>query len=733
MPDDKSDPKPAHSEYVDPVAEMMREKQGGVPSAEELEKEAAKAEASDESGSDDDLDSVLDSISGDDLEKALEELGAAQSPSADAEKAPEPQAQPAPTPEPPAEAAPEPQAQPSEEPAEEPSTPDAPSGAGAGDDFPDPEQLEEKREKTGTELVAPRQFDDGEVQRADDGEGKHIPLGERLIRKGVISRDQLDIALKIQRDHEGKGMLGAVLVDLGFITESTLGEVLAESSGVEQFDPKTSIIDPELIKKVPKDVAVQFKAVPILREGDQILVAMVDIYNVLAIDRIQRYFPKSLKMVPIHCTELDLAELINNYYDYELSIGGILREIESGEVDELVKNAATDEGYTNPTVRLVDAVLMDAVRSGASDIHLEPEGSFVRLRYRVDGKLIQVRSFHKDYWNAILVRTKIMSDMSITETRIPQDGRISCTVMGRKIDFRVATQPTIYGENVVLRILDKAKALLPMEKLGYSDVNIKNLTTALKRPEGVIIVTGPTGSGKTTTLYSVLNSINKPDVNIMTLEDPVEYQLPMIRQSNIRAAAGMDFASGVKSLLRQDPDIIFIGEVRDKDTAIMALRAAMTGHQVFTSLHTNDALGAIPRLVDVGVEPQMLAGSIIAAVAQRLARRLCPKCKTKRRATPEECRIMDVDQKAPPEIYAPAGCEHCGHRGYRGRVAISEVLLVDDVLDELIAKNATKSEMLRHLKQKGFVPMADDGVEKVLAGLLDVDELVRTIDMTERM
>lgn len=563
-----------------------------------------------------------------------------------------------------------------------------------------------------------------------------VSIGERLIERGLISKDQLEIATRVQKDRGDTSMVGTVLVELGFITESALGEVLTESTGVEQFNPKTTIIDPNLVKQIPKEVAQRYKAVPILLDEESVYVAMTDIYNVLAVDRIQRYFPKRFKMVPVHCSEADLMELIDNYYDYELSIDGILREMEalaqsSGE--DLVKITSEQEGYTNPTVRLIDALLVDAIRIGASDLHFEPEDSFVRLRYRIDGRLRLVRSFHKDYWMAIAVRIKIVSGMNIAETRVPQDGRITYNVMGRQIDFRVASQPTIHGENIVMRVLDRKKALITIEQLGYSDANVKVLMKALKRPEGIIVITGPTGSGKTTSLYSILSLINKPDINIMTLEDPVEYQLSMIRQSNIREGSGMDFVGGIKSVLRQDPDVIFVGEVRDENTATMALRASMTGHQVFTSLHTNDALGAIPRLVDIGIKPKLLAGAVICCIAQRLARKLCLKCKQKKQATADECRILGLDSAHPPELYHHVGCEACGHTGYKGRVAISEIILVDEGLDELIANEATHADMLRHITKKGFIPMAEDGIQKVIAGQTDLDELIETINMTDRL
>lgn len=564
-------------------------------------------------------------------------------------------------------------------------------------------------------------------------EGKSLPLGQRLLRKGLISKDQLETALKEQQKQGAhKKMLGTLLVEMGFITESALGEALTESSGVKQFDHRKNVLDPALIKKLPRETAIKCKAVPVSLDGDTISVAINDIYNIMAIDQIRRFFPGNFKIVPVYCSEADLLEIIDQYYGYEMSIDGILREIETGIGDKKQLSGEV-EGYVNPTVRLVDSMLMDAIKRGASDIHFEPEGSFLRLRYRIDGKMLQIRSFHKEYWAAIAVRIKIMADMNIAETRHPQDGRTTYYVSGREVDFRVATHPTVHGENIVMRILDKHKALVPLEKLGFSENNDRLLRKLLKRPEGIIIVTGPTGSGKTTTLYSVLNYINDVDINIMTLENPVEYQLPMIRQSDIREESGMDFVSGIKSLLRQDPDVIFVGEVRDEATANMAMRAAMTGHRVFTTLHTNDALAAIPRLIDIGIPPHLLSGSLICTMAQRLIRKLCETCKEEATASEDECRILGVDNTKPPKIYRHKGCPQCTGTGYKGRLAVNEILPVDKELDELIATGATRRAMMEHALGKGFIPMAQDGTMKVLMGITDVEELVRTIDMTERL
>ena len=555
-------------------------------------------------------------------------------------------------------------------------------------------------------------------------------LGEKLISLGLISTDQLQVALTEQKNT--KKLLGLIMVEMGFITESALGEVLAESSGTQRFDAKASMLDSTVVRMVPKEIAQRHKVICVSFEDGVAKLAMGDVYNVLAIDQVRRHFPRSTKIIPAYCTDTEILELIDQYYEYEISLEGILREIETGIRDN-TKLDGRQEGYINPTVRLVNALLVDAIKLGASDIHFEPEGSFLRLRYRVDGEMMQVSSFHRDYWSAMIIRLKIMSGMNIAETRNPQDGRISYNVLGRDVDFRVATQPTVHGENVVMRLLDKARSLVPLEDLGFSEHNINLLKRLIKRPNGIIIVTGPTGSGKTTTLYSVLSYINNIETNIMTLEDPVEFQLPLIRQSSVREGTGLDFLNGIKSLMRQDPDIIFIGEVRDEDTAMMSVRAALTGHQVYTTLHTNDALGAIPRLMDIGVPHQILAGSLIGCLAQRLIRRLCPHCKEAYTASPEECKILNVDPANPPTIYKHVGCAQCLHKGYKGRTAIVEILRIDPVMDELIATNATRRVMMEHALGTGFINMQQDGVRKVLLGESSIEALVSTIDLTDRL
>lgn len=572
-----------------------------------------------------------------------------------------------------------------------------------------------------------------QISRPSVHSEKSVPLGERLIAKGLISHDQLETVLKEQeKQGDAKKMVGTLLVEMGFISETALGEILTEASGIKNFDIKHGALDAKLIKKVPKEVATRYKAVPVSLEDNELRIAMSDIYNILAIDQIHRYFPVNIKIVPLYCPEADLLEVIDQYYGYETSISGILQEIETG-IGQKIELSGETSGYTNPTVRLVDAILIDAIKRGASDIHFEPEGSFLRLRYRIDGRLIQIRSFHKQYWPAIVVRLKIVSSMNIAETRFPQDGRITYAILGREVDFRVATHPTIYGENLVMRILDKKKAILPITGLGLSEHNQKIIFKLLKRPEGIIIVTGPTGSGKTTSLYSILNHINSIDINIMTLENPVEYQIPMLRQSDVKEDKGMDFVSGIKSLMRQDPDVIFIGEIRDEATANMAMRAAMTGHRVFTTLHTNDSYGAIPRLIDIGIPPHLLAGSLICIMAQRLIRKLCIHCKIKAYANEEELKILGKKPDEKIIIYKSSGCENCDFIGFKGRMALHEIFPIDREIDDLISTGATRSSMIEHVSKKGFIPLIQDGSEKVLAGITSVEELMTVVDVTERL
>ncbi|WP_373976580.1 ATPase, T2SS/T4P/T4SS family [Chitinibacter sp. SCUT-21] len=557
-----------------------------------------------------------------------------------------------------------------------------------------------------------------------------LPLGALLIEKGVITDDQLRIALQEQRS---SGVpLGKLMVSLGFVSENVLREALSENLGHDSVDLGRVIADVQAIRLIPKDLAKRYLILPIglNQDAQRMSVAMANPNNVLALDQIRLQTQDQYHIDTLLAAESDIVRAIDQYYGFELSIDGILNEIETGEID-YASVALTEGEYSQPVVRLIDALLADAVTRGASDIHFEPEQSFVRIRYRIDGVLRQIRALHKTYWPAMVVRLKVLATMNIAETRAPQDGRISLTLSGRGLDFRVSAQPSTWGENIVLRILDRQKGLLPLDQLGLADDHLDLLRLMIARPEGIILLTGPTGSGKTTTLYSILNHINSVDVNIMTLEDPVEYPLPLIRQTSINEISKMDFANGIRSMMRQDPDVILIGEIRDRDTAEMAFRAAMTGHQVYATLHTSSALGVLPRLLDIGVLPDVLAGNIIGMVAQRLVRTLCPHCKQAYSCDEFEQRLLAINHAR--TIYRAVGCPLCEYQGYKGRIAVMELLKVDGDIDELIALRASMREMKRLAIDKGFRPLADDACRRVLSGETSLDEIARVVDLTDRV
>ena len=559
------------------------------------------------------------------------------------------------------------------------------------------------------------------------------PIGQVLIARGVISEDQLRIALLEQM--KSNQPVGKLLVTLGFVSEATLRDALGESLGHKSIDLGRATVDPEALRLIPRDIAKRHRLLPLdyAAAQNRLTIAIADPNDIVAIDRLRALISPDLQVDTVLAGESEIARGIDQHYGYELSIDGILHEIETGEIDFRSLSASSDE-YSQPVVRLIDALLTDAVKRDASDIHFEPEASFLRIRYRIDGILRQIRALHKSYWAAMAVRLKVMSGMNIAETRAPQDGRISMNISGRAVDFRCAAQPTIHGENLVLRILDRQKGIVPLDKLGLDNEQLAHLRRMMARPEGIILVTGPTGSGKTTTLYSMLNHINEEGINIMTLEDPVEYPMAMIRQTSVAESAKLDFANGIRSMMRQDPDVILVGEIRDADTAEMAFRAAMTGHQVFSTLHTNSALGVIPRLLDIGVLPDIMAGNIIGVIAQRLVRKLCPHCRKPSPAGPDELHLLGLERSAPaPVLYRPSGCQLCDYQGYRGRISIMEILRMDSDIDDLIVRHATYREIRNAADAKGFRTLATDGLRRVIEGLTSLEEVARVVDLTERM
>jgi type IV pilus assembly protein PilB len=562
---------------------------------------------------------------------------------------------------------------------------------------------------------------------------KHFRLGEILVNKGVTTLDQINIALTEQK--RSKEHLGKILVRLGFATEAIIRDVIGGVIGQESIDLSSAVADSEAVHMIPKDMARRLRVLPLTYDSHRriLTLAMADTFNVVALDQINTHLGGNAEVIPVLASEAEIEKAIDQFYGFELSVDGILHEIETGEIDYQSLDAESDE-YSQPVVRLVNALLADAVKRNASDIHFEPEEGFLRFRYRIDGVLRQVRSLHKNYWSAIAVRVKVMSGMDIAETRAPQDGRISLSLSGRPIDFRVSTLPTVHGENIVLRVLDRQKGIVSFDQLGLKEDAQNTLKLMVARPEGIILVTGPTGSGKTTTLYSILNYLNTESVNIMTLEDPVEYPTTMIRQTSANETSRLDFASGIRSLMRQDPDIILVGEIRDEDTASMAFRAAMTGHQVFSTLHTNSALGSIPRLLDIGVKPDIIAGNIIGIIAQRLLRSLCTCCKESYVLEDWERNLLGLKvTDKQKEIYRAKSCSVCECHGYKGRIALQEVLHFNSDLDELIARKGTQRDLLRMALSKGFKTLADVGAGRVLDGTTSLEEMSRVVDLTARL
>jgi len=562
---------------------------------------------------------------------------------------------------------------------------------------------------------------------------KQLRLGELLVQQGVASHDQIDIALLEQK--KSKEKIGRILVKLGFATEAIIRDVIGGVIGQESVNLERAVADSEAVALIPKDMARRLHVLPLTFNNDShsLTIAMTDTFNVVALDQISVQVGRDIELIPVLAGEAEIEKSIDQFYGFVLSVDGILNEIETGEIDYQSLDSESDE-YSQPVVRLVNALLSDAVKRSASDIHFEPEEGFLRFRYRIDGVLRQIRSIHKNYWPAIAVRLKVMSGMDIAETRAPQDGRISLSFSGRQVDFRVSTLPTVHGENIVLRVLDRQKGIVALDALDIQAEALNTLKLMIARPEGIILVTGPTGSGKTTTLYSILNHLNTESVNIMTLEDPVEYPTSMIRQTSASETSRLDFASGVRSMMRQDPDIILVGEIRDEDTASMALRAAMTGHQVFSTLHTNSALGAIPRLLDIGVKPDILAGNIIGVVAQRLIRKLCSACKESYHMSDLERNLLGLKVTDRQQtVFSAKGCKQCDNQGYKGRLALLEILHFDSDMDEIIARRGTQKELMRLALSRGFKTLADMGALRVLDGSTSLEEISRVIDLTGRI
>ena len=541
-------------------------------------------------------------------------------------------------------------------------------------------------------------------------------LVDTLEISGQLSKDQLQIGL-IESQNTGDSLKKSLL-RLGFVTEALIKSAEQQITGSRSIVLADYLPDSEALNLIPAEFSRRAQLVPVSFKDNTLLIAIADLYNLPVHDRLKSTLDSSITVDLVLAGEREIAETIDRFYGFELSIDGIFHEIETGEIEREINDG---HEYHQPVVRLVNAILSDAVKRGASDIHFEPEAGFVRIRYRVDGVLRQIRSFHMDYWAALVVRIKVLAELNITETRAPQDGHLSMNVSGGMIEFRVACMPTLHGENLVLRILDRQKGIVPLDVLGIPDDILNGLLVSMQRPEGLILITGPTGSGKTTTLYSMIAHKSDEKINVMTLEDPVEYPMSLLRQTSVNEQVKLDFGTGITSLLRQDPDVILVGEIRDAQVSDMVFRASMTGHQVYSTLHTNSAIGALARLKDLGVSPVTIGANVISIVGQRLVRKLCVNC----RSVDEE-QSSDTDQT----IYRAAGCDKCDWQGYSGRIAVMEVLRFTPQIAEMVVADVSPGELLKCAKADGYTSMAEEAMKLVHKGVTSITEVSRVIDFT---
>lgn len=548
-------------------------------------------------------------------------------------------------------------------------------------------------------------------------------LGDILVAAGIISDTQLSEALRVQT--QGKKKLGEVLVDLGHVTEQEIINVLSRQLGIATIDLDEVFIDPAAARCIPKEVAKKYGLIPVYEKDGKLIVAMSDPLNVYAIDDVRFLTQKPVE--PVIALERAVTRAIDVYLGKQASdkaIEDLKREYASGS-EEKVVSATTDDIQNAPAVRLVNSIISQAVNLAASDIHVEPYEHHVLVRYRIDGYLSEGMTIPMGLYSAVSTRFKIMAGINIAEKRIPQDGRIEMELHGKSYDFRVSSLPTVHGEKLVIRILDRGGSVYSRDMLGFLDEEIPLIDKVIKMPYGIVLMTGPTGSGKTTTLYTFLSELNAVDKNIVTIEDPVEYMLAGINQVQVNVKAGMSFASGLRSILRQDPDIIMIGEIRDEETAQIAVRAAITGHLVLSTLHTNDAPGAVTRLVDMGVEPYLAADAIAGVIAQRLVRKLCNSCKEAYQSTESDMRLLRLDK--PIQLFRPKGCPICHDSGYKGRLAIHEVMRIDTAMRSLI-ETGGNAEQIRVLAQKnGMINLFENCRFKVMRGVTTTSEMVKTV------
>jgi type IV pilus assembly protein PilB len=556
-------------------------------------------------------------------------------------------------------------------------------------------------------------------------------IGELLVREKLISPDQLKKAIDEQKKSGGR--LGFNLVKLGFVTEKELTAFLSRQYGIPTIDLASQEIDPEIVKLIPEDVAQKYQVLPISRTGSTLVVAMADPSNIFAIDDIK--FLTGYNVEPLVASDAAIKNAIEKYYETpEMGLEGVLTEFDEGEMEVVreeeevdltdLKKAVEDA----PVVKLVNLILTDAIKRGASDIHIEPYEKSFRVRYRIDGLLMEVMKPPIKLKSAIVSRIKIMSNLDIAERRLPQDGRIKLKLgKNKEMDYRVSVLPTLFGEKVVLRLLDKSNLQLDMTKLGFEEKALKDFMGAIHKPWGIVLVTGPTGSGKTTTLYSALSELNKITENISTAEDPVEFNLMGINQVQMHEDIGLNFAASLRSFLRQDPDIIMVGEIRDYETAEIAIKAALTGHLVLSTLHTNDAPSTVNRLLNMGIEPFLVASSCNLILAQRLARKICKDCKAKI-SIPEKA-LLDLGV-APAEakkmdVWKGNGCATCGGTGYKGRIALYEVMSFTESVKEMVLNGASSAEIKRAAIKDGMKTLRMSGITKVGEGVTSIEEIMR--------
>ncbi|MFT3828729.1 MAG: GspE/PulE family protein [Opitutaceae bacterium] len=541
-------------------------------------------------------------------------------------------------------------------------------------------------------------------------------LGDRLLDAGLISQNQLELALREQKRTDK--LIGTVLQDLGFITGQALSAFLAKDAQTPTVDLAKVAFDPEVFALLPFAFCKEAGLVPVARTADTLTLAMADPFNVVAIDQVEQV--THLRVEVLNAPLPDILEKLASAHDRAGSL--------DQTVDELmaIRASASGEDAAAPMVRAIDQLIAAAVRKSASDIHLEPDERSLRIRMRHDGVLQPFMLMPKDLQDPLTARIKVLANLDVSETRLPQDGRFSLTLGRRELNLRVSCLPTIYGESIVLRILDSGGLVMELSALGMRSEDEALLATAVARPHGIVLVTGPTGSGKTTTLYTALNAVNRHERAVFTLEDPIEYRLPYIRQTPINEKIGLSFSAGLRTLLRQDPDVLLVGETRDKDTAQLMVRAALTGHLVFSSLHTNDSFGAIPRLIDLGVEPFLLPATLHLIVAQRLVRRLCPLCREPVADPAAQLRSFNLPTPTDrePTLWKPRGCAECHNQGFRGRVAIFEVLEIDDAYVRLLPTG--DSEKIKEIARgRGMPLLFDDGLRRAFRGDTTLEEVYR--------